>query len=163
CTEYPDAAAEAGHDSATCASPATAASEAGGARFTSSVVEASCDSVPEVPVIVSESAYGLVVEVVFMVKVEVPEPAIEAGLNPPLVIPLGKPDSLPTERLTFPVNPLCGDTVTVNVALRPGVTVTAGWLTAISKSPAFGSTSTIRIGGDGSEFPAESITVSEAV
>jgi hypothetical protein len=98
-----------------------------------------------------------------MVNVELPEPAMDAGLNPPLVIPLGKPDSLPTERLTVPVNPLCGETVTVNLAAWPGTTVTAEGLASIEKSPVRGSTVTVRIGGDGSEFPEESIAVSEAV
>ena len=85
--------------------------------MTSSVVDAWCEIVPEVPVTVSESAYGLALEVVFMVSVEVPDPAIAAGLNPPLVTPVGKPDSLPTERLTVLANPLCGVTVTVKLAL----------------------------------------------
>ena len=48
-------------------------------------------SVPLVPVIVSDSAQGTVLVVVFMVSVEEPEPLIEAGLKPPLVIPLGSP------------------------------------------------------------------------
>ena len=53
--------------------------------------------------------------VVFMVSVDEPEPAIEAGLKPPLVMPFGNPDSLPTLKLTVPVNPVTGVTLTVNV------------------------------------------------
>jgi len=75
--------------------------------------------------------------------VEVPEPAIDAGLNPALVIPVGKPDSLPTVRPTDPVNPLWAETVTENRALWPGVTVTADGLTSMEKSPVRGSTVTV--------------------
>src|SRR5262245_27522577 len=100
---------------------------------------------------------------VFIVSVEVPDPAIEAGLNPALVIPAGKPDSLPTVRLTVLANPLCGVTVTVKLALCPGLTVTAEGLTAMEKSALCGSTVTVRMGGEGSEFPLASRTVSEAV
>src|SRR5690349_18653515 len=119
---------------------------------------------PDVPVTVSERAYGLVLAVVFMVSVDVPEPpAIDAGLKPPLVIPVGKPDSLPTARLTPPLKPVCGDTLTVKRACWPGFTVIAGGLTSMVKSALLGSTVTVRVGGDGSELPAESIAVSEAV
>jgi hypothetical protein len=51
-----------------------------------------------------------------MVSVEEPEPLIEAGLKPPLVTPDKNPDSLPTLRLTVPVKPLIGVTVTEKVA-----------------------------------------------
>jgi hypothetical protein len=64
----------------------------GGARFTSSVVDAVLVSVPEVPVTVSDSAYGEVAFVLLMVSVELPLPSIDEGLNPPLVIPAGKPN-----------------------------------------------------------------------
>jgi hypothetical protein len=90
-----------------------------GARLTNSVVDAVWARVPLVPVIVSESAYGVVLVVVFMVRLGEPEPLIEAGLNPPLVMPLGKPDSLSTLRPTAPVKPLRGVTVTVNVVDSP--------------------------------------------
>jgi hypothetical protein len=100
---------------------------------------------------------------VFIVKVAVPDPTIEDGLKPPLVIPLGNPDSLPTARLTAPANPLWADTVTVNCALCPGVTVMAGGVTAMEKSPVVGSTVMVRVGGEGSELPALSIAVSETV
>jgi hypothetical protein len=52
---------------------------------------------------------------VFIVRVDVPLPAIDDGLKPPLVIPVGNPDSLPTLRLTTPLNPLRGVTVTLKV------------------------------------------------
>src|SRR5215470_6802729 len=98
-----------------------------------------------------------------MVRVAVPEPTIDEGLKPPLVIPLGKPDSLPTERLTVPAKPLFGVTVTVKVFDCPGVTTFAEGLTAMSKSGVAGVTVMVRVGGLGSEFPLPSMTVSEAV
>jgi hypothetical protein len=71
-------------------------------------------------------------ELVFMVSVaEPPAPVIEVGLKPPLVMPLGKPDALPTLRPTTPLNPLRGVTVTVKVADWPGVTMFDKGLTAI--------------------------------
>lgn len=106
---------EAGHESDTCALPGVAVRLAGGARFTSRVVEAVCVIVPLVPVIVSESAKGTVLVVVFMVSVDEPEPVIDAGLKPPLVTPVGKPDSLSTLSVTVPVKPLTGATATENV------------------------------------------------
>ena len=57
-----------------------------------------------------------------MVRVEEPEPLIEAGLKPPLVTPGGKGDSLSTVRVTDPAKPVMGVTVTVNVVDWPGVT-----------------------------------------
>ncbi len=68
---------------------------------------------PLAPVTVSDSAQGTVLVVVFIVSVEVPLPLIEAGLKPPLVIPVGNPDSLPTLRLTGLVKPLIPVTDTV--------------------------------------------------
>src|SRR5215831_10158636 len=106
CTEGPQ-------DSETCLSPAIAVGLLGGARFTNSVLEAVWRSVPLVPVMVSDNAQGTVPVVVFIVSVEVPVPLIEGGLNPPLVIPVGNPDSLPTLRLTGPLNPLMPVTETV--------------------------------------------------
>src|SRR6185437_13745769 len=105
---------DAGHDSATWMSPGVAVIVAGGARFTSRVVDAVWVSVPLVPVTVKDSAHGIVLVVVSMVSTEDPEPMMEAGLKPPLVMPLGNPDSLPTVRLTEPVKPLRGVTATVN-------------------------------------------------
>jgi hypothetical protein len=63
--------------------------------------------------------------VVFMVSVEEPPlPAMDGGLKPPLVMPLGNPDSLPTLKLIDPTDPLIGVIVTVKVADWPCVTVT---------------------------------------
>jgi len=68
-----------------------------------------------VPVMVSERAYGVALVVVFIVSVDDPEPVMEDGLKPPLVMPVGNPFSLPTVRVTAPLNPLTGETVTVKV------------------------------------------------
>jgi hypothetical protein len=52
-----------------------------------------------------------------MVSVELPEPpVIVGGLKPPLETPVGNPASAATERLTLPVKPEIGLTVTVNAA-----------------------------------------------
>src|SRR5262249_37749803 len=97
-----------------------------------------------------------------MVRVEEPpELVIEDGLKPPLVIPLGNPDSLPTLRLTVPLKPLRAAAVTVNVANWPGRTACDEGVTAIEKSGLDGSTVIVRVGGLGSEFPLPSITVSD--
>jgi len=117
--------------------------------------------VPEVPVTVRERAYGAVLVVVFIVRIDEPLPEIEDGLKPPLVMPAGKPDSLPTLRLTGPLNPLRGVTVTLNVADWPGRTVFAEGLTEMSKLALAGRTVIVRVGGFGSELPTASITVSE--
>jgi hypothetical protein len=77
------------------------------------VLEAVWLRVPLVPVMVSDSAQGTVLVVVFIVSVAVPAPLMEGGLKPPLVIPVGNPDSLPTLRLTGPVKPLMAATETV--------------------------------------------------
>lgn len=100
--------------------------------------------------------------VVFIVRVDEPLPAIEDGLKPPLVIPAGNPDSLPTLRVTAPLNPLSGVTATVNVDDWPGITAFAEGLTAISKSGLAGRTVMVRTGGLGSELPTLSIRVSES-
>src|SRR5262245_9816311 len=118
--------------------------------------------VPAVPVMVSDNAYGEALAVVIMVSVDEPEPVIDAGLNPPLMTPLGNPDSLPTPRLTVPVKPLRGVTVTVKVVDCPGTTSPADGVTAIEKSAVGGVTVIVRVGGSGSEFPVPSITVSDA-
>ena len=135
---------------------------AGGARFTIKVVDAVCVSTPLVPLTVRERAYGLALDVVFMVRVDAPEPVMVAGANPPLVIPPGNPDSLPTLKLTVPLKPVSGITVTVKLADCPGTTVLEGGPTAILKSGLDGVTVTIRVGGLGSEFPLPSMTVREA-
>ena len=65
------------------------------------------------PVTVSDSAQGTVVVVVFIVSVAVPASLMEVGLKPPLVMPVGNPDSLPTLRLTGPLKPLIPASETV--------------------------------------------------
>jgi hypothetical protein len=80
------------------------------------VVEAVWLSDPDVPVTVNERAYGAASEVVVMVRIDVPLPMIEGGLNPPLAMPAGKPDSLVTPRDAVPLKPLSDVTVTVNDA-----------------------------------------------
>ena len=97
----------------------------------------------------------------FIVRVEEPPPVIDGGLKPPLVIPVGNPDSLPTLRLTAPPNPLTAATETVKVADWPGKTAFDEGLTVIEKSALGGRTVTVRVGGLGSELPALSITVSD--
>jgi hypothetical protein len=134
---------------------------AGGARLTRRVVDVVCVRAPLVPVTVRESAKGTVLVVVFMVRVEEPEPLIEGGLKPPLVTPVGKGDSLSTVRATDPEKPVMGVTVTMNVVAWPGATICAGGLAVIEKSAVVGVTVIVRVGGLGSEFPSASITVRE--
>ena len=100
---------------------------------------------------------------VCIVSVEDPPVLIDAGLKPPLVIPVGKPDSLPTLKFTVPVKPLRGATVTVYVVNPPGTTSWADGPTVMEKSGLLGSTVIVRVGGLGSELPVASITVSEVV
>ena len=59
---------------------------------------------------------------VCIVSVEEPPAVIDAGLKPPLVIPVGKAVRLPTLKFTVPVKPLRGVTVTVYVVDPPGNT-----------------------------------------
>jgi hypothetical protein len=142
--------------------PPVAVRLAGDARLISNVVDPVWVMVPAVPVMVSERAKGTALVVVFIVSVEVPlPPAIDAGLKPPLVTPVGKPFSLLTLKLTVPVNPLFGITVTVKVADWPGRIACAEGPAIMSKSGLVGSTVIVRVGGLGSELPLESITVSE--
>ena len=132
---------------------------AGAARLTSSVVDPVCVSEPELPVTVNETAKGTVAVIVFIVSVELPLPLICDGLNPLLVTPVGKPDSLPTLSETGLVNPLSGVTVTVKAADCPGNTCVAAGPTAIEKSGVAGRTVIFRTGGLGSLFPELSIAV----
>jgi hypothetical protein len=97
------------------------------------------------------------------VSVEEPPVEIDAALKPPLVIPVGKPDSLPTLKFTVPLKPLRGVTVTVYVASPPGTTSCAAGPTVMEKSGLVGSTVIVRVGGLGSELPVASMTVSEIV
>src|SRR5215831_4090540 len=97
-----------------------------------------------------------------MVSVEEEPPVlIDAGLKPPLVIPVGKPDSLPTLKFTVPVKPLKGVTVIVYVTTPPGNTSCAAGPTVMEKSGVLGRTVIVRVGGLGSELPVASITVRE--
>jgi hypothetical protein len=98
-----------------------------------------------------------------MVSVDEPAPLMEEGLKPPLVIPEGNPDSLPTLRVTGPLNPLREVTVTLNVVDWPGSTVFADGLAERSKSALAGNTVMVRVGGLGSELPVPSISVRETV
>ena len=98
-----------------------------------------------------------------MVSVEEPPVLIDAGLKPPLAIPVGKPDSLPTLKFTVPVKPLRGVTVTVYVVSPPGTTCCAAGPTVMEKSGLVGSTVIVRVGGLRSELPVASTTVSEVV
>src|SRR6516162_8270229 len=98
-----------------------------------------------------------------MVSEEEPPVLIDAGLKGSLVIPVGKPDSLPTLKFTVPVKPLRGVTVTVYVVSPPGTTSCAAGPTVMEKSGLVGSTVIVRVGGLGSELPVASITVSEVV
>ena len=100
---------------------------------------------------------------VCIVSVEEPPTVIDGGLKPPLVMPAGKPDSLPTLKFTVPVKPLRGVTATVYVASPLGTTSCAAGLTVMSKSGLVGSTVIVRVGGFGSELPVASMTVSEIV
>ena len=68
-----------------------------------------CVKVPLVPVIVSVAFPTGVVLLVCTVKVALPEPVTEAGLNVP-VAPLGNPLTL---KLTAPVKPFSAPTFTV--------------------------------------------------
>src|SRR4051794_10220654 len=111
---------DAGHDRDTWALLRLAVKLAGGPRLTRSVVDVVCVIAALVPVIVRESAKGTALVVVLVVRVEEPEPVIVAGLKPPLVTPDGKGDSLSTVRVTGPVKPLMGMTVTVKVFAWPG-------------------------------------------
>jgi hypothetical protein len=117
--------------------------------------------VPVELVMVSERAFGVALVVVFIVKVETPPvPLIDVGLKPPLVMPVGNPDSLLTLRLTVPLKPVRGVTVTVKAADWPGRTACDEGLTAMSKSGSF-RTVIVRVGGLGSELPAASMMVSD--
>ena len=100
---------------------------------------------------------------VCIVSVEEPPVEIDAGLKPPLVMPVGKPDSLPTLKFTVPVKPLRGMTVTVYVVSPPGTTSCAAGPTVMEKSALVGRTVIVRVGGLGSELPVASMTVSEVV
>src|SRR5437870_13735870 len=98
-----------------------------------------------------------------MVSVEDPPPVIEGGLKPQLETPVGNPAWLSTLRLTVPLNPLRGVTVTVKVVNWPGMTALDVGVITIEKSGLGGSTAMVRRGGLGSELPSASITVRETM
>jgi len=82
-----------------------------------SEIEAVLVKLPEFPVMVTGKVP--VVAVLLAVNVKVLEPAVLAGLKE-AVTPLGKPDA---DKLTLPVKPFCGVTVTFVAPLAPCVTV----------------------------------------
>ena len=71
---------------------------------------------PETPEIVSEMAIEAAAGVVCIVRIEVPWPTIEDGLNPAFETPAGKPVLVATLKFTVPLKPDRGVTVTVNCA-----------------------------------------------
>jgi hypothetical protein len=77
-----------------------------------------CDRLPLVPLIVSVNVPRGVLDFVETVIVELPEPVMEPGLND-AVARDGNPLTL---RLTLPLNPLLGVTVTVYVVEFPRFT-----------------------------------------
>src|SRR5690349_15641244 len=85
---------------------------------------------PLVPVTVSVTAPAGVAAEVETVRVDEPEPAMDAGLNLP-VAPLGKPVTLSD---TVPVNPFTAVTETAYVVLPPADTVCDAGDTATEKS-----------------------------
>jgi hypothetical protein len=81
----------------------------GAGGFTISDTVAVCDKLPLVPVIVIVLEPFGVEPVVVTVSVEEPEPPIDVGLKPAVVL-AGRPPAL---RLTVPLNPFCAVIVTV--------------------------------------------------
>src|SRR5262245_10087176 len=107
----------------------------GGARLTRSVVAVWPFFVPDVPWMLSESAYGSAALVVLTVRVDDPDPPpMVGGEKPPIETPAGIPPSLSAASVTVPLKFLTGVTVTVKVADCPGVTVRDCWATESSKS-----------------------------
>lgn len=90
-------------------------------------------SVPEVPVMVNVTVPG--VAELLAVNVSVLVPVVGFGVNTG-VTPLGRPEV--TARLTLPVNPFVGFTVTVLVPLLPVPPGLIGPASAVSESVKFG-------------------------
>ena len=90
-----------------------------GAAVTFKETVVACVSEPLAPVIVSERDPTGVLEVVVTVRVDVPEPVNEVGLNA-AVAPVGNPLTLSP---TVPPNPFNAPTFTVYVVEPPTVTV----------------------------------------
>ncbi len=82
-----------------------------------SEIEVVLVKLPEFPVMVTGEVP--VVAVLLAVNVKVLDPVVLAGLKE-AVTPLGKLDA---DKLTLPLKPFCGVTVTVLVPLAPCVTV----------------------------------------
>ena len=79
------------------------------------------DRLPQVPVMVTVTVP--IAALLLAVNVKVLEPV--AGFVPnDAVTPLGRPDA---DRLTLPLNPLCGVTVTVLVPPLPCMMLRLGW------------------------------------
>jgi hypothetical protein len=102
---------------------------------------------PLVPVTVSDNAQGIVLVVVFIVRVEEPEPLMTAGLKPPLVMPGGT--GFPPTLFTVPVNRLPAS-LSAKAVDPPGTTSCAAGPTVIEKSGVVGSTVIVRVSGLGS-------------
>jgi hypothetical protein len=95
-----------------------------------SVVVAECVRDPLVPVTVSVELPGGVLPVVLIVRVDVPEPVTDVGLND-AVAPAGNPLA---PRVTAALNPFRAMTETVQVALPPGAIVCDEGATETEKS-----------------------------
>ena len=101
-----------------------------GAGVTDNVIVVELVSVPEVPVMVTLAAPT--VAVLPTVNVNVLVPVVLAGLKD-VVTPLGRPEA---DKLTLPLKPLCGVTVTVLVPLAP-----------CAKLKVFGEADRLKVGG----------------
>lgn len=114
-------------------------SGAGGGAVTTRVTVVECESVPDVPVIVSVYVPAAVAAVVLTVRVELPEPpATDAGAKLALA-PAGSPLAL---RLTVPVKPPLGVIVVVYVVALPACTVCDAGVAPMAKSPTTGALTT---------------------
>jgi len=89
-----------------------------GAAVTVSTIDAVLVRLPDVPVTVTVTVVG--VAVLLAVSVSVLVSVVLLGLND-AVTPLGRPEA---DRLTVPVKPFCGLTVTVLVPFPPCTTLT---------------------------------------
>jgi hypothetical protein len=98
-------------------------------------IAAALVKLPEVPLIVTVTVP--VAAVLLAATVNVLVPTVLAGLND-AVTPLGRPD---TDKLTLPLNPFCGLTVTVLVPLAPWVIAR---LLGVADSVKFGGAVTVR-------------------
>jgi hypothetical protein len=104
-----------------------------GAGVTDSVIVVELVNVPDVPVMVTVAAPT--VAVLVAVNVNVLVPVVFAGLKD-AVTPLGRPEA---DKLTLPLKPLCGMTVTVLVPPAP-----------CAKLKVFGEADRLKLGGKAS-------------